>query len=151
LTFARKFRKVASVTQPRKANREREKCHIQHGYTRRESRAQPQARRVALNVQGSSQQGVQSLPAKQAITGTAETQIHRSGSCECFPLVLALPPGGPCEQEGFDITFSGYVTTTQSSTVVFKLYLGASATIGSNTVLASLRRRRLRRPRCRSF
>jgi hypothetical protein len=96
-----------------------------------------QARRVALNVQGSSQQGVQSLPAKQAITGTAETQMTDPALANANPLVLALPPGGPCEQEAFDITFSGYVTTTQSSTVVFKLYLGASATIGSNTVLAS--------------
>jgi hypothetical protein len=96
-----------------------------------------QARRVALNVQGSSQQGVQSLPAKQAITGTRKRRFTDPALANANPLVLALPPGGPCEQEAFDITFSGYVTTTQSSTVVFKLYLGASATIGSNTVLAS--------------
>lgn len=96
-----------------------------------------QARRVAINVQGSTQQGVASLPALQSFATTAETQFTDPGLANSVPLVLALPPGGPCEQEEFDVVFSGYVTTTQSATVIFKLYSGLSATIGSNTIIAT--------------
>lgn len=96
-----------------------------------------QARRVAINVQGSTQQGVASLPANQSFSTTAETQITDPGLANAYPLALAIPPGGPCEQETFDVVFSGYITTTQSSTVVFKLYEGDSATIGSNQLLGS--------------
>jgi hypothetical protein len=97
----------------------------------------PQTRRVALNTQGSTQQGSASVPVKQSFATTAETQFTDSELANQYPLVLAIPPGGPCEQEEFDVVFSGYITTTQSSTVVFKLYAGSSATIGSNTLLAS--------------
>jgi hypothetical protein len=96
-----------------------------------------QARRVAINTQGSTQQGVASLPALQSFTTTAETQFTDPGLANAYPLALAIPPGGPCEQEEFDLVFSGYVTTTQSATVIFKLYLGDSATIGSNTIIAT--------------
>lgn len=96
-----------------------------------------QDRRVALNVQGSTQQGVASLPAKQSFLTTAETQFTDPGLANASPLALALPPGGPCEQEGFEVVFSGFITTTQSATVTFKLYVGASSTIGSNTLLTS--------------
>lgn len=93
-----------------------------------------QARRVAINVQGSN---VASLPALQTFATTAETQITDPGLSNSYPLALAIPPGSPIEQEEFDIVFSGYVTTPQSSTVVFKLYEGDSATIGSNQLLGS--------------
>lgn len=96
-----------------------------------------QARRVAINVQGSTQQGVASLPALQLFATTAEAQFTDPGLANSVPLALAIPPGGPCEQEEFDLVFSGYITTPQSSTIVFKLYEGNSATIGSNQVLAS--------------
>jgi hypothetical protein len=97
----------------------------------------PQTRRVAINTQGSTQQGNASLPANQSFATTGETQFTDPALANAYPLTLAIPPGGPCEQEEFDVVFSGYITTTQSSTIVFKLYQGNSATIGSNQLLAS--------------
>jgi hypothetical protein len=91
-----------------------------------------QARRVAINVQGANNA---ILPALQSFATTAETQFNLPSLR--IPLAVAIPPGGPCEQEEFYVVFSGYITTTQSSTIIFKLYAGDSATIGSNTLLAS--------------
>jgi hypothetical protein len=110
-----------------------------------------QARRVALNVQGSSQQGVQSLPAKQAITGTAETQIHRSGSCECRPA-------------GIGAASWRAVRTGSVRHYVLRLRHHHAKLDGRVQAVSRrfsdhrkqyragfiLRRRRLRRPRCRS-
>jgi hypothetical protein len=95
-----------------------------------------QANRVAINVQGSTQ-NVGSLPQNQSITTTAETAITDPGLANAYPLALAIPPGGPCEQEIFSVAFSGYVTTAQSATCIFKLRFGDSATITSNTLLVT--------------
>lgn len=111
--------------------------HSTRLYTAGFSAGAAQDRRVAINTQGSTQQGAASLPAKQSFATTAETQFTDPGLANASPLALALPPGGPCEQEGFEVVFSGFVTTTQSATVTFKLYVGASSTIGSNTLLTS--------------
>lgn len=91
-----------------------------------------QNRRVAINTQGANNA---SLPCLQAFTGTSETQFVDQavgGTASTLPLAVALPPGGPCEQEQFTVVASGYVQTKQSSTVVIKLYVGDSSTIGSN-------------------
>jgi len=79
-----------------------------------------------------------SLPATQSITGTSETviadpAIQGGGTA----LILSIPPGGPCEQEPFEISASGIVNTGASSTVTIKLYSGTSLTPGSNTLLKS--------------
>lgn len=99
--------------------------------------AAPQAQRIGINVQGSAGSPGASLPALQSFATTAETQFTDPALANAFPLALAIPPGGPCEQEEFEIVFSGTITTTQSATCTFKLYLGTSATIGSNTLLTS--------------
>lgn len=89
-----------------------------------------QNRRVALNVQGANNA---SLPTLQTFTGTSETQFTDPAVANSIPLAVAIPPGGPCEQEKCTLVASGYITTKQSSTVVLKLYFGSSATIGNNT------------------
>jgi hypothetical protein len=94
-----------------------------------------QNRRVAINTQGSNNA---SLPALQSFTTTSETQFTDPAVANSIPLACVIPPGGPCEQESFELVFSGYVTTTQSATVIFKVYFGDSATINSNTIIATM-------------
>ena len=88
-----------------------------------------QNRRVAINVQGANNA---SLPALQSFTSTTEVQFTDPAVTNSIPLAVAIPPGGPCEQEKFALIVSGYVKTGQSSTVILRLYQGDSATIGSN-------------------
>ena len=76
------------------------------------------------------------LPAKQSITGTAETVILNPAILT-QPLLLNIPPGGPLEQRPFEISASGYITTTQSSTATLGLRIGTSTTAASNTAVAS--------------
>lgn len=90
--------------------------------------------KIAINTQAGN---AAPLPALQTITGTAETQILDPSQALAFPLAVAIPPGGPCEQEFFVVAVSGYIKTGQTSTVVLKLYAGSSATIGSNTQLGA--------------
>lgn len=79
-----------------------------------------------------------SLPAKQVVTVTTETVILDPAVVSgTIPLILSIPPGGPCEQEPFDVVASGYITTGVSSTVTLKLYDGTSTTVGSDTLLGS--------------
>ena len=94
-----------------------------------------QNRRVAINTQGSNNA---SLPALQSFSTTSETQFTDPAVVNSIPLACVIPPGGPCEQESFELVFSGYVTTTQSATVIFKVYFGDSATINSNTIIATM-------------
>jgi hypothetical protein len=94
--------------------------------------AAAQPRRVAINVQGSNNAFI---PTLQSFTGTSETQFNIPSLS--IPLAVAIPPGGPCEQEQCTLIASGYIKTGQSSTVVLKLYAGDSATIGSNTQIGA--------------
>jgi len=103
-------------------------------YTAGQGSGSAQNRRVAINVQGANNA---SLPAKQSFTTTAETAFTDPAVANSIPLAVAIPPGGPCEQEIFSIVFSGYVTTAQSGTVIFKLRFGDSATVASNTLLVT--------------
>jgi hypothetical protein len=91
-----------------------------------------QNRRIAINTQGANNA---SLPALQVFTSTSEVAFTDPAVANAYPMALAIPPGGPCEQESFSVVFSGYITTKQSSTIVFKLRLGDSATVASNTLL----------------
>ena len=93
-----------------------------------------QDRRVAINTQGANNA---SLPALQVFSSTAETAFTDPAVANSIPMALAIPPGGPCEQEKFAIVASGYVLTKQSSTIVFKLRLGNSATVASNTLVVT--------------
>ena len=103
-------------------------------YTATAGAAATQDRRLAINTPGANNSA---LPALQSVTVTTETQIV-DPSNTALPLTVLIPPGGPCEQESFELVFSGYVTTTQSATVIFKVYEGYSATIGSNTIIATM-------------
>jgi hypothetical protein len=93
-----------------------------------------QNRRVAINVQGANNA---SLPALQSFTGTSETAFTDPAVANTIPLAVNIPPGGPCEQERFVLIASGYVKTGQSSTVILKLRQGDSATVSSNTLVAT--------------
>lgn len=90
---------------------------------------------VALNTQATSA-GQQNpvLPLLQSIVSTAETQIL-SGPLPLVPLNCAVPPATQLEQTPFDVSASGYITTTASGTITLSLYSGISTTIGSNTLL----------------
>lgn len=104
-------------------------------YTAGQGSGEAQNRRVAINTQGSNNA---SLPALQSFSTTSETQFTDPAVANSIPLACVIPPGGPCEQESFELVFSGYVTTTQSATVIFKVYFGDSATINSNTIIATM-------------
>jgi hypothetical protein len=101
-------------------------------YTGGQGTGTSQNRRIAINTQGSN---TASLPALQVFTSTSEVAFTDPAVANAYPLALAIPPGGPCEQEAFSVVFSGYIKTGQSSTIVFKLRLGDSATVSSNTLL----------------
>jgi hypothetical protein len=88
---------------------------------------------VAANVQGANSA---LLPALQSFTGTAEVAIADPGILT-NPLLVLIPPGGPCEQERFTLIASGYVKTGQSSTVILKIRQGSSSTVASNTLVAT--------------
>ena len=105
-------------------------------YTAGQGSGSAQNRRVAINVQGSNNA---SLPALQSFTTTSETQFTDPAVANSIPLACVIPPGGPCEQESFELVFSGYVTPTQSATVIFKVYFGDSATISRVVLWISLR------------
>ena len=76
------------------------------------------------------------LPALQTILGTTETVIADPGILT-NALIVAIEPGGPCEQEEFQLLASGYFNLGTSSTVTLRLYSGTSLTPGSNTLLKS--------------
>lgn len=76
------------------------------------------------------------LPATQTILNTVETVIADPGILT-NPLLLSIPPGGPLEQEPFEVTASGYLNHGTSSTVTLKLYSGSSLTVGSDTLLGT--------------
>jgi hypothetical protein len=95
-----------------------------------------QAGFIAQNTQGASIAKA-SLPALQVFTGTSETQFTDPGLNNAYPLALAIPPGGPCEQEPFSVVLSGYVKAGQATTIVFKFYQNNSATIGSNHLMVT--------------
>ena len=93
-----------------------------------------QNRRVAINTQGANNA---SLPALQSFTGTSETAFTDPAVANSIPLAIAIPPGGPLEQEEFSVVASGYVKTGQSSTVIFKLRQGDSSTVASNALMVT--------------
>ena len=93
-----------------------------------------QNRRVAINVQGANNA---SLPALQVFSSTAEVAFTDPAVANSIPLALAITPGSPLEQEKFAVVASGYVTTKQSSTIVFKLRQGTSATVASNVLMVT--------------
>lgn len=74
------------------------------------------------------------LPALQTVLTTAETVIGDPG-VPTLPLLCQIPPGGPLEQEEFQVVGSGWFNLGTSSTVTMKLYSGNSLTPGSNTLL----------------
>lgn len=76
------------------------------------------------------------LPAKQSVLGTAETVILNP-SVLAQALLCAIPPNSPLEQKRFRISASGYVQTSQSSTVAFGLRLGTSIVAASDTSVCS--------------
>lgn len=86
------------------------------------------------NVQAALAQGV--LPAKQSITVTTEVVLVNPLNTAQL-LAVPLPPNIGLEQIPFDIVISGYVKTTAAGNVTIKLYSGTSATVGSDTALAS--------------
>lgn len=88
---------------------------------------------VPANTQGGV---VAPLPATQSVTGTAETVLVNP-SITSQALILAIPANSPLEQKEFEIILSGYVTTTQSSTVTLGFRLGTSLTAASNTAMAT--------------
>jgi hypothetical protein len=103
-------------------------------YTAGQGTGTSQNRRIAINTQGANNA---SLPALQVFTSTSEVAFTDPAVANAYPMALAIPPGGPCEQEKFTVVFSGYIKTGQSSTIVFKLRLGDSATVTSNTLLVT--------------
>lgn len=103
-------------------------------YTAGQGTGTPQNRRIAINTQGANNA---SLPALQSFTSTAEVAFTDPAVANAYPMAVAIPPGGPCEQERFTLVASGYVKTGQSSTVVLKLRQGDSATVASNTLVAT--------------
>jgi hypothetical protein len=103
-------------------------------YTAGQGTGTSQNRRIAINTQGANNA---SLPALQVFTSTSEVAFTDPAVANAYPMALAIPPGGPCEQEKFTVVFSGYIKTGQSSTIVFKLRLGDSATVASNTLLVT--------------
>lgn len=106
-------------------------------YTAGQGSGSAQNRRLGINVQGANNA---SLPVLQSFTGTSETAFidqATGGTASTLPLAVVIPPGGPCEQEPFSIVASGYVKTGQSSTVILKLRQGDSATVASNTLVAT--------------
>ena len=106
-------------------------------YTAGQGSGSAQNRRIGINVAGANNA---SLPTLQSFTGTSETAFvdpATGGTASTLPLAVVIPPGGPCEQERFTVTCSGYVKTGQSSTVVLKLRQGDSATVSSNTLVAT--------------
>jgi hypothetical protein len=104
-------------------------------YTAGQGTGSAQNRRIGINVQGANNA---SLPALQVVaSSTAETQITDPAVQNTIPLAVAIPPGGPCEQEKFTVLASGYVKTAASLNVTLKLYVGDSATINSNTEIVT--------------
>lgn len=97
--------------------------HSTRLYTAGQGNAAAQDRRVALNVQGANNA---SLPAKQTILTTAETVINDPVLAGASALVLQIPPGGPCEQEVFDVVASGIVVIGTSSTMTIAVRQGTT-------------------------
>jgi hypothetical protein len=91
------------------------------------------ANQTGMNVQASL---AGPLPVLTSLVGTAETLILNA-LLTGQPLTCQLMPNDNYEQAVFDLVASGYTKTTASGTITFKLYEGASATIGSNTLLGS--------------
>jgi hypothetical protein len=89
---------------------------------------------VALNTSGAVALGP--LPSLLTIATTAETVVTNP-QLPTSALILPVPPGGPLEQERFEIYASGYVNCAASSTVAIKLYSGTSTTVGSDTLLGN--------------
>jgi hypothetical protein len=76
------------------------------------------------------------LPATLTLTSATETQVPNPGQLT-IPLSVAVHPDEAYEQCVFDLFASGIITTGTTTNVTIKLYSGASATIGSNTLLGS--------------
>lgn len=77
-----------------------------------------------------------SLPAVQTLLTTAEAVIVDPANT-AVALILTIPPGGPCEQEYFEVSASGILNLGTSSTTTIKLYSGTSKTAASNTLLGT--------------
>lgn len=79
------------------------------------------------------------LPVLQLITGTAETQILSAVTSPTqLPLAVDIPANSILEQQEWSGNASGYIVAgAATGTVTAKLYAGKSATIGSNTLLAT--------------
>lgn len=77
-----------------------------------------------------------SLPATQTILTGTETVIVDPAN-PAVALILTIPPGGPCEQEIFEVVASGAINNGTSSTVTVKLYSGNSLTVGNDTLLGT--------------
>lgn len=78
-----------------------------------------------------------SLPATQTIASSTAETVILDPALSATALILTIPPGGPCEQEEFDVVASGTLNLGTSSTVTIKLYVGTSTTPGSNTSIGS--------------
>jgi len=88
----------------------------------------------AQNVQATLNQGV--LPALQSITVATEVVLTNPLNSAQL-LGVPLPPKIGNEQIPIDVNWSGYIKTLASSNVTLKLYSGVSATVGSDTALAT--------------
>ena len=78
--------------------------------------------RVPINTQAGNQG---SLPALQTVLVNTETVIADPANT-ANALVVTIPPGGPCEQEPFELVASGYMNLGTSSTVTLKIYYGTT-------------------------
>lgn len=88
---------------------------------------------IADNVQGATPAP---LPASQAYNTTAEVVLLNPAQ-PTLPLTVSIPSGAGYEQIPFDFNCSGILVTGASMTVTPKLYVGSSATVGSDTLLKS--------------
>jgi hypothetical protein len=93
---------------------------------------------IAINtVAAAAQTSGAPLPA-QLVGNTTSEQVVLNPAIPGQALVLQIPSDSALEQKPFEISASGYIKTAASMTVTAKLYVGSSATVGSETdVLAS--------------
>jgi hypothetical protein len=88
----------------------------------------------AQNMQAALAQGV--LPALQSIAVTTAVVLTNPLNTAQL-LSVPLPPKIGLEQIPLDVNWSGYVKTTNAGNVTLALYSGTSATVGSDTALAT--------------
>jgi hypothetical protein len=74
----------------------------------------------------------------QTVNSTTETALTSVVTGVAGPLVFTVPPGIDVDGgKSFALHLRGFITGGTSATALFKLYLGTSATLTNNTLLAS--------------